>query len=150
MRNEKVERMLPYSNQKTGLLYLDEFQISRPVPPGGDGDQMPEELRVTFEIEVPETMSILRFHYIVPRHCSDIRLHIFLDGEKKAKSPWLGPIDAKKFDFFMKFTNISAGTHTLTLQPEGMEGINGRGCNKGCLGRWGGTVIVYGDWIRKP
>ena len=148
MSNGNEVRVLPYSNEKTGLLYLDEFQISRALPAGPDGEQMPEELKFTFKFEVPETISILRFHYIVPAHCSDILLHIFLDGEKKAESPWLGPIDAKKFDFFMQFTNISAGAHKLTLQPEGRRGINERGCNRGCLGRWGGTVIIYGDRVR--
>ncbi len=144
--NSKENRVLPYSNEKTGLLYLDEFQIGR--RPINDGIQMPPELKVAFQFEVLPEKNIIRFHYIAPAHCSDIRLHIFLDGEKKAKSPWLGPIDAKKFDFFVKFADISPGNHTLTLQPEGRVGVNDRGCNKGSLGRWGGTVIVYGDKIR--
>jgi hypothetical protein len=104
--------------------------------PINDGDQTPEELRVTLHIYV--TSGQLRLQYLAsPGHDSDIRLIVVIDGVKTA-SPWVGPVEGCwGCDVVIK--GIKPGHHILKLQPEGRPG----GGNVGYLHRWGGTVEVY-------
>jgi hypothetical protein len=107
--------------------------------PINDGDQTPEELRVTLHIYV--TSSQLRLQYLAsPGHDSDIRLIVAIsDGVKKVVSPWVGPVTAGCWGCNVVIKDIQPGHHILMLQPEGRLG----GSNQGALYRWGGTVEVY-------
>jgi len=98
-----------------------------------------------FETPV-KTGSVLKIEYVVPGHCSSIRLHIFVDGKEVTTTGFLGwpgasgqfaslPIDTGILDL----SPVTPGQHVLALQAEGQVG----GCNSGQLIAWGGTVRTY-------
>lgn len=68
-------------------------------------------------------------------HCSDIRVHLFVDGVLKHTSAFLGPgVSTGAVDL----GPVTPGAHSLGVQAEGRVG----GCNFGRLGSWGGTLTV--------
>jgi hypothetical protein len=68
-----------------------------------------------------------------PLTCSNVRLHVLLDGTEIAVTPFVGPGQTTGF---ISLGFIGPGTHTLGLQAEG----EGGGCNVGNLVSWAGTV----------
>lgn len=97
-----------------------------------------------------ETIRVLGIEFTAsPQCCSDIRLHIFLDGQRLAvttnngqqpTTTFLGPGQSTRdANFIAKFTDMNAPTrYQLSIQAEGRVG----GCNAGSLSSWGGTLLV--------
>jgi hypothetical protein len=82
------------------------------------------------------TTSTLRVQYVASSgHCSNVAVHIFVDGVEKAVTAFLTPGQASGF---FDVGPVSPGTHTVALQGEGTVG----GCNTGNLQNWGGTMDV--------
>jgi len=86
---------------------------------------------------------VLRIRFIaLARHCSSIRIHIFLDGTQAGTSDWLGyngdpqgrPLETDTFDL----GPVAPGSHEFAIQAEGEVG----GCNFGNLTNWGGTLYL--------
>ena len=77
-------------------------------------------------------------------HCSDVKLHVVLDGKEVYVTDWLGyqdrnpalPLQTEK----ITIKQLSSGDHYLTLIPEGRVG----GCNtQGYVLSWGGTLAIF-------
>lgn len=66
-------------------------------------------------------------------HCSDIVAHIFIDGKEWGANR-VGP---GRNDGGYEIP-VSAGTHTIGVQAEGVKG----GCNIGYLSAWGGVLHI--------
>lgn len=121
-----------------------ELKISKSggIPQGG---QFQINLAAQFELEVES--QTLFFEYFVPvsiePHCSDVKLHIFLDDIKLGETDWLGYKDRQDGlplkTGVIAIENISPGKRMLKLIPEGRKG----GCNEGYIAAWGGTIITY-------
>lgn len=73
----------------------------------------------------------------IGQHCAWIRLHVFVDGQEVAVTPfmgWLGgPGPLSVGPIFLK--NVTAGTHQIAFQGESKMGDGG--CNPGSLASWG-------------
>jgi len=76
-------------------------------------------------------------------HCSDIRLHVFLDHRKVITTEWLGYDDRDpslpKHTDIITIHDVRPGSHHISLLPESRTG----GCNSGFLQSWGGTAILF-------
>ena len=82
------------------------------------------------------TSGVLQVQYTASAgHCSNVRVHVLLDGTEVALSAFLAPGASSSV---FSLGPVSAGTHTLGLQGEGTVG----GCNVGSLVNWGGTATV--------
>ena len=82
------------------------------------------------------TSGVLQVQYTAsPGHCSNVRVHVLLDGTEVALSAFLAPGASSSV---FNLGPVSPGTHTLGLQGEGTIG----GCNTGNLANWGGTAAV--------
>lgn len=105
------------------------------VKAGGDsGTQMSPQLEFRTSLE---TLGILQMEFTMsPKGCSEARLHILIDGVERYTSNFLGKSESTGL---LNFSTVSAGSHLLTLQPEGRLG----GCNRGWFESWGGTLVVY-------
>ncbi|MCC6500527.1 MAG: hypothetical protein IT313_09710 [Anaerolineales bacterium] len=105
------------------------------VKVGGDsGTQMSPQLEFRTSLE---TLGILQMEFTMsPKGCSEARLHILIDGVERYTSNFLGKSESTGL---LNFSTVSAGSHLLTLQPEGRLG----GCNRGWFESWGGTLVVY-------
>jgi hypothetical protein len=77
-------------------------------------------------------------------HCSDTRLHVFLDKKEVYLSDWLGyqdrtpalPLDTGK----VTLADMSSYPHELSFLPESRN----TGCNSsGYVLSWGGTIAVF-------
>ena len=77
-------------------------------------------------------------------HCSDVKLHILLDGKEVHVTDWLGyegrdpslPLQTEK----IMINKVPPGEHYVGLVPEGRVS----GCNtQGYVLSWGGTLAVY-------
>ena len=115
-----------------------------------DGD--PQTCDKPFLLEV-ETGSLLQIQYYVAgspeavgcsgRHCSSVRVHIYVDGAFMQTTDWLGwpggPSTLSLDTGLLDVSPVSPGTHELSLKAEGQVG----GCNGGRLISWGGKLIVY-------
>ena len=92
--------------------------------------------RPSFSISI-QTGSLLQVEYVAPStHCSSIRLHIFVDGNLKETTGFLGPGAGTGL---LDLGPVTAGTHAISLQAEGQLG----GCNFGDLVAWGGSLRVF-------
>jgi hypothetical protein len=87
----------------------------------------------------------LKAQYVVPGHCSSVRVHVYIDGNLVQTTRWLGwdkatgsfaslPLDSGMLDL----GPVSSGVHHVSLQAEGQKG----GCNGGSLGIWGGRLKI--------
>jgi hypothetical protein len=84
----------------------------------------------------------MEFRSTDPNACSDIFLHILLDGEEIYTTDAVGPVSGNDTTYWVDLSFAAyEGEHTLTLSPEGILG----GCNTGTLGGWGGTLTVQTD-----
>lgn len=70
-----------------------------------------------------------------PNLCSNISIHYLVDGTEVAVTGFVG---ANQSTGVTNLGPVSAGTHVLGLQAEGMVG----GCNSGTIGSWAGTAQV--------
>jgi hypothetical protein len=73
-------------------------------------------------------------------HCSDVRVHILVDGTERALSAFLAPGQSSGF---LNVGPVAPGAHVVALQAEGRVG----GCNAGFLLNWGGTAQVTVDGV---
>ena len=117
-----------------------------------DGNKQ-RNLKVDLPVRVLEQGGDVSFQYFVeikddltPKiaHCSDVRLHVFLDGEKVLTTQWMGydgrspalPLQTNKITLH----DVEKGGHDLVLVPEGrISGCN----NEGFLFSWGGIAVIY-------
>jgi hypothetical protein len=105
---------------------------------GDTGTQRSSPIDYTVTIR---TVSLLQlsFNAAPAGACSDIFLHILLDGNEIYSTGQLGPLSGKYTTGSIELSPyISQGKHKLTLSPEGIVG----GCNSGTLGGWAGNLIV--------
>jgi hypothetical protein len=66
-------------------------------------------------------------------HCSDIIVHVSIDGYVPSLLGRVGPGQTAKQGF-----GVGPGNHVLRVRAEGITG----GCNTGALSSWGGTVRI--------
>lgn len=108
-----------------------------------EGGQIQEKIADIVEV-YPDSSGMIRFRYEPTRkHCSDHRLHLFLDDISIGTTDWFG-YDGRDPQLSLQteiltIDNVSSGPHQLKLQPEGREG----GCNKGYVESWSGTLYLY-------
>jgi hypothetical protein len=74
--------------------------------------------------------------------CSDVRLHIFVDGNLIRVTDFYGPITGNTSTGWLDLGAVSTGSHTLTLRPEGRATGQPGDCNSGTLGGWAGPLQV--------
>ena len=87
-----------------------------------------------------ETVQALRVEFrMMETMCSNMRLHILLDGREVHTTDFFGPLNGILTTGMIELGPVSAGKHSLTLSPEGQVG----GCNKGYLQGWGGSLAMY-------
>jgi len=140
----------------SALSFRNESRTAQDVPRQSDQiieQSYPIDVQCTSQGEICEpafsvsidTRSILQVKYIVPNHCSPLRLYIYVDGVLVKDTGLLGwpgatgefsslPLDTG----FIDLGPVSSGRHTLALKAEGRSG----GCNNGYLMAWEGTLIV--------
>jgi hypothetical protein len=93
--------------------------------------------QIDYNLDI-ETLGVLKVEFTaLNRLCSDMRLHILLDGVEWETSNYFG-MDSKTTGV-LDLGTVSSGRHTLKFQPEGRLG----GCNTGYLESWGGSLVVY-------
>lgn len=106
--------------------------------------QMQPVLVCEFNEVSPDAARVIRFQYHAwDKHCSDIRLHIYLDGVDVGTTEWLGypgrdPELSMKTEI-ISIENVLVRNHILTFQPQGREG----GCNHGYISDWGGEMYFF-------
>jgi hypothetical protein len=87
------------------------------------------------------TISNLRVQYVASSgHCSNVAVHILVDGSERAVTAFLTPGQASGF---FDVGPVAAGSHVVALQGEGTVS----GCNVGTLQNWGGTMDVTTDAV---
>ena len=106
-------------------------------------DVTPQNKEVSFQyfVDIRDDLTGSRIF-----HCSDVRLHVLLDGKEIHVTDWLGYEDgdtslALKTD---KITigKVSPGEHHVGLIPEGRV----TGCNvQGYVLSWAGTIAIFDD-----
>ena len=87
------------------------------------------------------TVDLLQISYNpeMSSSCSDIFIHILLDGDEIYSTSQLGPLSGRSTTGSIDLSPyVSRGKHKLTLSPEGVLG----GCNSGTLGGWAGDLVV--------
>ncbi|NEO63767.1 MAG: hypothetical protein F6J98_26400 [Moorea sp. SIO4G2] len=105
-----------------------------------------------FAIDVT-TRGVLKVKYVVPpTHCSPIKIHFYLDGERVRSTGTLGwrgasgqfsslPLTSGKIDL----GPVSSGNHSISLEAEG----EAAGCNRGQLNSWLGNLQVWTSVLDK-
>lgn len=85
----------------------------------------------------------LKYDILTNRHCSSIRLHIFVDGKLVKTTDFLGWTGAEApFNTLPLTTNnltlphVKPGIHVVSINAEGQSS----GCNSGTLSAWGGSL----------
>lgn len=117
-----------------------------------NGNKQPN-LRVDLPVTVTERIADVSFQYFVEvkddltpgvAHCSDIRLHVYLDNNYQYTTGWMGydgrsPRLPLQTDM-ITIEDVKKGNHDIGLKPEGRIS----GCNvQGYVFSWGGTAVVY-------
>jgi uncharacterized caspase-like protein len=106
---------------------------------GPTGTQISDQLDFSASIY---TIDLLQLRFATAAGCSDVQLHVFLDGAEIYTSEFLGPITGNTSVGWLDLGPVSPGDHTLILRPEGrVTGLPGD-CNSGTLGGWAGTLQV--------
>jgi hypothetical protein len=110
---------------------------------GGDPEtQRSKQLDFTTNVK---TVDILRMEFSMDHSaCSDISLHIILDGSEVTTIENLGPLSEQYSTGIIDLGPLK-GKHKLTLSPEGIpSNEDGDGsCNHGTLFAWAGKLTVY-------
>ncbi len=84
----------------------------------------------------------LKYDILADRHCSPIRLHIFVDGKLVKTTGFLGwtssepPFDTLPLTADLPLPLVKPGIHVVSINAEGRNG----GCNSGQLSAWGGSL----------
>lgn len=105
-----------------------------------------------FAIDVT-TRGVLKVKYDVPpTHCSPIKIHFYLDGNRVRSTGTLGWRGASGQFSSLPLTSgtidlgpVSSGNHSVSLEAEG-EAV---GCNRGQLNSWLGNVQVWTSVLDK-
>ena len=106
---------------------------------GPTGTQVSSALDYSIPID---TIDLLQLIFETAGGCSDVQLHIFLDGSEIYTSNFSGPITGNTSTGWLNLGPMSPGSHTLILRPEGRSTGQPGDCNSGTLGGWAGTVQV--------
>jgi hypothetical protein len=106
---------------------------------GDAGTQRSSPIDYTVTIRTVDFLQI-SFNAAMAGACSDIYLHVLLDGDEVYTTGQIGPLSGKSTTGSIDISPyVSRGKHKLTLSPEGIVG----GCNSGTLGGWAGDLIVH-------
>jgi len=83
------------------------------------------------------TTNLLQVQFVssAPLACSDVRIHLFVDGTEITVTGFVAPAGSSGF---FNLGPVTAGSHVLGFQAEGQVG----GCNVGTLASWAGTIQV--------
>ncbi len=101
------------------------------VTSNGKGELSSNDYRISID-----SSGILKIKYIAPQsHCSDIRIHIGVDGAEKSVSDPVRPGDTTGY---VDVGPVAPGGHIVSLRGEGVLG----GCNTGTVTSWGGSAII--------
>lgn len=115
--------------------------------------QKQRNLKFDLPVTVKERKDDVSFQYFVEvkndmtpeiAHCSDIRMHVYLDNKYQYTTGWMGydgrsPSLPLQTDM-ITIEDVKKGNHDIGLKPEGRTS----GCNtEGYVFSWGGTVVVY-------
>lgn len=127
---------IPPTATSAPIIVTDTYNISECC--GYPGTQ--RSPAIDYKINV-RTVSLLRMEFsLSPTGCSDVYLHVLLDGTEIRT---IGPIGPGRGIFASGSIDlspyISGDQHILTISPEGVAG----GCNSGFLESWAGDLIVY-------
>ena len=107
-----------------------------PFPVSVPDCQTSTELCAVIPTEQVTTSSVLTVDFTAsPSHCSDIIVHILVDGVEKFVS---GPLAPGVGTGVENLGPVSSGGHTVGIQAEGVIG----GCNTGVIASWGGTLDI--------
>ena len=101
-----------------------------------DGSPSSGQLCTPIPTVTVSTGSVLLVEFIAsPGHCSAIKAHLLVDSLELYVSPALGPGVSTGIQ---DLGPVSAGSHTVGVQAEGVVG----GCNAGDLVSWAGTLNI--------
>lgn len=118
-----------------------------------DGNKQ-RNLLVDMPVTITEKVGDISFQYFVDVrddltpamfHCSDIRLHVYLDDKYQYTTEWLGYDDRYPRPLplqteILTLNDVKGGKHDVSIKPEGRVG----GCNvDGFLFSWGGTIAIF-------
>lgn len=139
IRNSKGIKNIEYFTKSGGSSFLGERQ---------------PDLRVDLPVNITKVKKEVSFQYFVDArndftpttvsHCSDVRLHVYLDEKSVHMTPWMGyadrgpaiPLQTEKITLH----DVPVGLHDIGLVPEGRLG----GCDtQGFVLSWGGTAVIY-------
>jgi hypothetical protein len=126
----------PFVPKPQPVVVLKDYIISQCCNSVG---QRSDSLDYTLNINTVDTLQV-EFKSTDPNACSDVFLHILVDGDELYTTGAIGPVSGNDTSGLIDLSSsISGGEHTLTISPEGIPG----GCNQsGILGGWGGTLTV--------
>jgi hypothetical protein len=110
-------------------------------------------LRVDLPIDVNQDKKETSFQYFADirddltdsiSHCSDVRLHVYVDRNEVYVTDWLGYQDRNPALNLqtekITISHVSPSENSISLIPEGRIG----GCNtQGYVLSWGGTAAIY-------
>jgi hypothetical protein len=113
-------------------------------PLGVTDCQTATELCAVIPTVIVQTSSVLMVNFTAsPLHCSDIIVHILVDGAEKYVSGALAPGASTGVQ---NLGPVPGGTYTLGVQAQGVLG----GCNSGTLASWSGTLDVTTATLAVP
>lgn len=140
-----------YEARPNGELIIDQCIL---VTCGDDTDNNPQTCDTPLSLEI-ETGATLKMQYFVngspgagecnspKRHCTSVRLRIYVDGVLEHTTDWLGWPDGPEYSGLdtglLDLGPVSPGIHELSIKGEGRV----EGCNYGQLTGWGGRLVVY-------
>lgn len=133
-------RKYPLVGLATGMLLLATSALAQTVTNTYPIPSIPctstnEFCTNTFDRTV-QTTGLLKVRYTAPAtHCSDIRIHVFLDGQENAATERLKPGDASNW---LDLGAVSSGAHLVQCEAEGFVG----GCNAGTFSSWAGQLEI--------
>lgn len=108
---------------------------------GGDSEaQRSKQLDFTINVK---TVDVLQMEFEMKAACSDIFLHILLDGKEVYTTENIGPISGQYTTGLIDLGPLKEGKHRLTLSPEGVPNNDDDSCNYGSLLSWAGILTVY-------
>ena len=150
---QELSQVLPAFSDPNALNSINASQVTQFANGGGSaaqGEIQPALKEVTL-FNVTES-GVAKFQYFVDvkedatptfAHCSDIRLHVNIDGRYVGVTQWLGyegrPLPLPLDTGIISVNGITPGKHFLVLVPQGRVG----GCNSGYLYSWGGVMVIF-------
>ncbi len=138
-REEKGLKNILLFTKSGGSLEIGNFQPNLRVDIPVNIDHQKKEVSFQYFVETKDDLTgSLIFH------CSDVRLHVYIDGKEVYVTDWLGYQDRDPALNLqtekITINKVSPGDHTIGLIPEGRLG----GCNtQGYVLSWGGTTAIF-------